>query len=357
MSYSLVYICILNWNGWKDTIECLESVFRLDYDNYRVIVCDNNSADGSLEYIKAWAEGRLDVYLPQDNPLRRLSFPPVSKPIPYCNHDRKDAENGDKKDCESKLILIQTGDNLGFAGGNNVGMRYALARNDFEFLWLLNNDTVILPDSLFYMANKLKCDTRTGICGSKIAYYHDDSHVQTLGGGRYNKWLGITRHIDAFQETDKNNDETLVVSKMDYVMGASMLVTSNFLFQIGLMCEDYFLYFEELDWAQRSKGLYLMTYADKSLIYHKEGATLGSSSIMANKSFISEYYGVKSKLIFSKKYYIYLSPCVYFAVILSFAKRLFKREYKKAILIINAMLFDYTENDLKRLKAYDKKKY
>ena len=84
MKYSKVYIIILNYNGWADTIECLESVLKNDYPNYQVIVVDNNSPNNSMEYIKAWAEGKLDVWVKPAHPLRHLSFPLVKKPIPIC---------------------------------------------------------------------------------------------------------------------------------------------------------------------------------------------------------------------------------------------------------------------------------
>src|SRR3990172_7009722 len=117
---SKVYILIVNWNGWGDTVECLESVFRNDYPDYQVIVCDNGSEDGSLDLIRAWAEGNLDVFVPEDNPLRRLSIPPFAKPVPWVELDREQAETGGAGARDgARLILVQTGANLGFAGGDN----------------------------------------------------------------------------------------------------------------------------------------------------------------------------------------------------------------------------------------------
>src|SRR5450631_1463343 len=116
-----VYILILNWNGWQDTIECLETVFRNDYPNYQVIVCDNDSTDSSLDKIKAWAEGRLEPKNVENEYLRALSSPPVAKPVTYREYSRTRAEKGGAADDgDVSLILIQTGANLGFAGGNNV---------------------------------------------------------------------------------------------------------------------------------------------------------------------------------------------------------------------------------------------
>jgi len=99
-----VAIIILNWNGWKDTVECLESVFRIDYPNYQVVVVDNGSNDDSVEKIKDWADGRQEVLTPEPtHPLYHLSHAPVQKPIPFIEYDRKTAEVGDAEEREINL--------------------------------------------------------------------------------------------------------------------------------------------------------------------------------------------------------------------------------------------------------------
>ena len=90
-----VSIIILNWNGWKDTIECLESVFRIDYSNYQVIVVDNGSTNDSMKRIKDWADGKQEVLTPEpSHSLYHLSHLPVQEPIPYIEYDRQAAEEG-----------------------------------------------------------------------------------------------------------------------------------------------------------------------------------------------------------------------------------------------------------------------
>jgi GT2 family glycosyltransferase len=266
-----VYIIILNYNGWADTIECLESVLRSDYSNYQVVVVDNNSPNNSMEYIKAWAEGKLDVWVKSGHPLRYLSFPPVKKPIPYVYYSRGEAEKGGDPELEKRMeqnlsrgmttrypiIFIQTGENLGFAGGNNVGIRYALYKGDFEFLWILNNDTVVKRDSLTMLVEKAKCYReknigKIGIIGSKLLYYDMPNVIQGVGG-KYNKFLAVTKHIGAFEKDKSQYDNEKVLKKIDYIIGASMFVSKDFLYDVGLMCEDYFLYYEELDWAIRGR--------------------------------------------------------------------------------------------------------
>jgi len=307
-----VYILLLNWNGWKDTIECLESVFRIDYPDYQVILCDNDSRDGSMDHIKAWAEGKLASTVPDHNPLRRFSFPPIAKPIYYVEYNRKQAEaGGHEDDAKARLILIQTGANLGFAGGNNVGLRYALARDDFDYVWLLNNDTVIKPDALTKMIERMMVKPDAGICGSKIPYYHQPDKIWALGGATYNKWGAIPRCIGLSQNADKHYDRWEVESKMDYIAGASMLVSKPFLHHVGLLCEDYFLYFEELDWAVRAKGQYTLAYAPESIVYHKVGASTDTIDKPTEKRPRSIDYMYRNRLLFTRKFYPLALPSVF----------------------------------------------
>ena len=89
-----VHVLLLNWNGWRDTIECLESVLRLEWPELRVIVCDNGSTDGSEARIAEWARGALDAPVPTHPALAALVTPPVRKPIPMVRYDRAAAERG-----------------------------------------------------------------------------------------------------------------------------------------------------------------------------------------------------------------------------------------------------------------------
>src|SRR5689334_19162420 len=117
-----VYIVIVNWNGWRDTIECLESVLRNRYESYRVIVCDNGSSNDSVDRIREWAEGRLDLPSDSTHPLASLTRPGVPKPVPYTFLSRAEAEQGPLPNEVPPLVLIDCAANLGFAGGSNVGL-------------------------------------------------------------------------------------------------------------------------------------------------------------------------------------------------------------------------------------------
>jgi hypothetical protein len=348
-TYPKVYIIILNYNGWADTIECLESVLRNDYPNYQVIVVDNNSPNNSMEYIKAWAEGKLDVWVKQDHPLRHLSFPPVKKPVPYVFYTRKEAEKGGNSDLENKLtknisseiatsyplVFIQTGENLGFAGGNNVGIRYVLAKNDFEYIWFLNNDTVIERDALSKLVQKFekyeKLGKKIGIAGSKLLYYDNPKLIQGIGG-IYNKWFAVAKHLGVFEEDRGQYDNEDVLDKIDYIIGASMLVSKDFIKEVGLMCEDYFLYFEEMDWTIRGKKKgYQLAYCWKSKVYHKEGGSIGSSLKGERKSEIADYYGLRNRIVFTKKFYPKYLWSVYLGFIVVIWNRIRRAQWKHLV--------------------------
>lgn len=357
-----IYTIILNYNGWVDTIECLESVLRNDYPNYQVIVVDNNSPNNSMKYIKAWAEGKLDVWIKSDNTLRDLSTPPIKKTIPYIYYTREDAEKGGNPKKENELmskwtnekthpqinpsthyplVFIQTGENLGFAGGNNVGIRYALAKDDVGYVWLLNNDTVIEKNSLSKLVEKTefykKQTNRVGIVGSKLLYYDNPSIIQGIGG-IYNKWFGTAKHLGIFEKDKGQYDNEDVLKRINYAVGASMLVNKKFIKDIGLICEDYFLYYEEMDWAERGrrKG-WILGYCWQSNVYHKEGSSIGSSSRGEEKSELADFYGLRNRIVFTKKFFPHCLWSVYLGFTVVFFNRIKRRQWKRLNLILSIL--------------------
>ncbi len=281
--HSKVYIILLNYNGWADTIECLESILRNDYPHYQIIVVDNNSQDNSIEYIKAWTEGKLDIWVNPSHPLRKLSFPSAPKPIPHVYYDREEAEKGGNQKFETilekdipeeittkyPLVFIQTGKNLGFAGGNNVGIRYALARNDFDNILLLNNDTVIEKNAISELikAKKQYCDN--AIYGGRIYYYSDIDKIW-YDGGRFNEWLGRSTHINI----GKKNIPLKPIHKVNFITFCLVLIPNKIIKEIGLLDESYFMYVEDLDYSYKvcKKG-YKLYHVSSSKIWHKVGAS------------------------------------------------------------------------------------
>jgi GT2 family glycosyltransferase len=277
-----VVIILLNWNSRMDTLECLESVFRLNYPDFQVVVCDNNSSDGSLESIQEWAQGHVSV-TPASKKFDWIFVQTRPKQTLDCvRYSRDQVESLTEQREESELILIETGANLGFAGGNNVGIRYALKHLQPDYFWLLNTDTVVDKESLAALVDRASSDRHKtmGMVGSSLIYYWEPNKVQAMGGASLDRrttrmcHIGIGSPVDAIPV-----DGSAVEAMMSYVVGASMLVSREFVEQVGLMCEDYFLYYEEIDWALRANGRFDFGYAPASKVFHKVG---GSSQSVAS---------------------------------------------------------------------------
>jgi GT2 family glycosyltransferase len=322
------YVIVLNWNGWKDTIECLESVFRLDYPDLRVVVCDNASEDGSLQKINQWARGEL-LAESFNKSLSRLSAPAIPKPIPVQELTRHQAESG-AATYRSRLVLIQTGANVGFAAGNNVGLRYALGDPESAFFWLLNNDVVVETGSLAAMVKLMDEMPDIGICGSLNISYHHPDEVQVQGGRLYTRWTGRVKTPPSL----KVGKLTSCPARMDFVNGASMLASRAFLEQVGLMEESYFLYFEELDWAMRARGKFKLGYSRESVIYHKEGAAIGTNRDRMKRSLLSEKYLSRNRIIFTKWFFPWALPSVFASTFLAALHRLCHGDWERARVIV-----------------------
>lgn len=326
-------VILLNWNGWQDTIECLESVLRLRHSDFRVIVCDNGSTDDSLAKIRDWANG--DLLASCSNPeLSHLVVPPVLKPIPFLELTRQQAESSGACD-QAGLVLIQNGVNLGFGGGCNVGLRYALRDKACQFLWLLNNDTVVEPDSLSALVDLVQRRPDLGPCGSLIRCYRDPKLIQARGGYGYCPWTGRARRS---QRRTVESIDAIDAPAISFVSGASMLVSRTFVESIGLIEESYFLYYEELDWAMRAKKRFSLGYSPQSIIYHKEGATIGSNSNRRQRSPLSDKYLSHSKVLFTKRFIPWALPTVLLTVCLAAAQRMCRGDVKRAYGMLAFML-------------------
>jgi len=332
-----VAIIILNWNGWKDTIECLESVFRNTYPNYQIVVVDNGSTDGSINKIRAWAEGKQGVLTPEStHPLYYLSHPPVKKPIPYICYTREEAEGCGNFKLEEKitkelleqvkinseesnstsvypLIFIQTSENLGFAGGNNVGIRYASVKKDFDYIWLLNNDTVMDRNALVGMVKLAESDERIGIVGSKLLFYAKPNIIQVLGGTNKITWKNTGGVPICCSKKDKNRFNNNFELK-GYICGASLLAKKELVKTINLLDENYFMFTEETDWCfKASKKGWKLFCNGKSKIWHKVGASSKNNVGKIFSIHYYDYYGTRNHLYFVRKHFhkYFILACIY----------------------------------------------
>ncbi|MGB2883829.1 MAG: glycosyltransferase, partial [Rhodoferax sp.] len=169
-----VCVIVLNWNGWRDTVACVASLLQMDGDNFTVLIVDNNSSDDSVRHISQ-------------------AFP--------------------------TLKLLHAGSNLGFGGGCNVGIRYAL-QHGAEYVWLINSDATVDRGALSALVHVADHDQSVGAVGSVVFEAEDTARVQLWGGGRVNLWLGRSTHC-------------LAAGAVDFVSGASMLLRGTALNEVG----------------------------------------------------------------------------------------------------------------------------
>lgn len=293
-----VSIVLVNWNGRRDTLECLEAVFRLSYPNFSIIVCDNNSSDESVEAIEAWARDEVEVVPQSEWFAPRMQSPQRMAKVPCVVLTRAEAEGLSAPPADSRLFVIRTGGNLGFAGGNNVGLAFAMRCLRSAYAWLLNTDT--FPDrlALSELVDRASQGRDLGMVGSSLVYYWRPTTVQAFGGARMDQETTEISHIgEGGAIKSIPSDPQPIEAQTAYVVGASMLVTRAFLLDVGLMTEAYFLYYEEFDWAKRMAGRYVVGYAPRSIVYHKAG---GSSRRVA--SLVAERYMWRNRIRFFSRF-------------------------------------------------------
>ena len=297
-----VYIILVNYNGWEDTIECLESILKNEYEDFQIVVVDNNSPNDSLLRLKQWAQGNFVIDSPKNELLKSLSYPFAQKPIRSIWYSKTEAENGGIENetiLSNHLVFVDAGENNGFAGGNNIGIKYALKKNDAKYIWLLNNDTVIEKDALDYLVNSISSNDQVAAVGSKLLYYDEPALIQSLGSQIDSKSIyKLNKPIINTSKKNFDSDDLLDEIEVNDIMGASLLVKRAIIEECGLIPEAYFLYGEETDWnfSFQNRGYKLLTIP-KSRVYHKENRSTGGSG---NPTML--YYKTRNQFLLNNKY-------------------------------------------------------
>ena len=170
--------------------------------------------------------------------------------------------------------------------------------------------------------------------GSKLVHYWQPHTVQALGGGAFDEKTTIAKHIGVGLTLDVNNFSREEIEDItSYIVGASMLVTRSFLEKIGLMCEDYFLYFEELDWAYRAKSIFTLGFSPESIVYHKVG---GSSSKIQSLAALRFLYRNKLKFIARHAPSSFRAALIY--LLIDINRHFLKGQFRKALLSFETLL-------------------
>lgn len=249
MGEASVAIIIVNWNRSNDTLECLSSLNGINYDNIKVFVVDNCSNDNSYDLFKSFVRQEM---------------------------------------CNYRIELLRTKNNMGFAGGNNIAIKKAYVEH-FDYIWLLNNDTVVNSNSLKKLIDVIDNNNDIGIVGSKIYYYK--TKLIWFAGGCINTWKGKTSHLGL------KDDETTSIkynknTEVDYITGCSMLFRRNLIKEIGLLNENYFMYYEEVEFNIKAyQKNWKILFVHDSIIYHKVSISSGGENNLAP---ILAYYDIRN---------------------------------------------------------------
>ncbi len=239
-----VSIISVNYNQSTVTMEMLESLRKITYKNYEVIIVDNAS--------------------PSDNPdVIKDNYP--------------------------EITLIKSKKNLGFAGGNNLGIQQSTGK----YLFFLNNDTEVTETFLEPLVERMELDERIGMVSPKINFYHSPGIIQYAG---FNKMDPYTMRSTGVPPGCEDKGQFTEDQMTHFAHGAAMMVRREAIEKAGMMPDLYFLYYEEVDWAiQIKKAGYIIYLVPRAIIYHKESVSVGKKSPM------KVYYMMRNRIIFIRR--------------------------------------------------------
>lgn len=316
------YILVLNYNTWRDTIGCIESIINSSYKDYQIIVIDNNSTNSSeqkiINYLNGLEQPIIDKNIvPETEERKQLPYIYCNVNTDNCDFAQITKEYFQQEDNQKDftinfpIIFLQTNKNLGFAGGNNVALEKIRKDSNISNsskIFLLNPDTYIYKDTLAEL-NKVHEDFF--ICGLKIKNSNDR---EFLGAYRIIKSLGDLKAIKVESDIDK----------ADFIYGGALYTNKKTLIKNGLLPEAYFLYWEETDWCYdaKLKGVKFLIQSS-ARVFDKVGTSIG-------RGYLAYYYYTRNGLYFYKKYFKHFIPLLLFLNIIRVFIKVLKGNFKTA---------------------------
>ena len=290
MTLPTLGVVIVTFNAKDVILDCLESLLAAQGVQLAIIVVDNASTDGTPDLLWDWAAGRLNRPPSDDipfalaiasRPLRLLESDEA--PLPKTGHG---------------ITVIEAGMNGGFAAGVNVGLALLTARPGIDRFWVLNPDIVVPPGTPCAFATEPAPPGGFALMGGRVIYLDTPDQIQ-IDGGTINWRTGVTSNVN--QYADPVITPPPDPARMDFITGASMVASRAFYEAAGPMPEDYFLYYEEVDWALRRGGLPL-TYCKDAIIYHRAGTAIGSPTLGRPASPFSLYFKHRGRIRFVRRH-------------------------------------------------------
>lgn len=241
-----VAVILVNWNGFDFSRACLESLRQVDLPDFRIILVDNASQNQEASRLKK-------------------AFPEIE--------------------------LIENRENLGFAGGNNTGIRFALEQG-FSHILLLNNDTEVEPDFLGEMMRKFQRYPEIGVVQPLILFLQEPKKIWSAGG----KWLPSFGRAVTLGDRQPRAEYRVQRSELDWATGCCMLISREAILKAGLLNEQYFAYFEDVEWSLRFRAAgFRIHLAEKAIVYHEAGASSKNQTSEGTLSPAVFYYNVRNQ--------------------------------------------------------------
>lgn len=279
---SALGVVIVGFNSAPVIAECLESLFASEGAELAVVVVDNASSDDTIGVVERWASGAAPFAAAPACPVK---IAPVAKPVPVSTEPT------------GPLTLIRSSVNTGFAGGVNIGLRALQARADVSAFWVLNPDSVVASDTARRYAEAAR-GRDFGLLSCRTLYYERPAIIQS-DGGRVFRWNGVCRGVNG--GLPAASTPLPDATALDFLSGANIVVSRPFLDQVGLMPDEYFLYYEEVDWAFR-RGRFALELVPEARVYHHGGTSIGSGSHFQRPTPFSNYFNHRNRLRFVKRH-------------------------------------------------------
>lgn len=265
--------------------DCLSSLAASENADLRIVICDNASPDKSRDIVRNFA---------RDHQI------PLSEIEPHEFLTRNQTS-------PSHLTLISSSENLGYAGGVNLGLDYLMKSADVDHFWILNPDSVVQPDTASSYARSAAKAGRFGLMSGRTLYYGEGGMIQS-DGGWVSLWTGVCRNIN--QGEMDSNVSMPDVRRVNFLSGANIVASREYVVKTGKMRDDYFLYYEEVDWAMRRGDLPIVLSKD-AIIHHHGGTAIGSGTVHRMPSAFSNYFNYRNRMIFMRRFRPWAIPVSY----------------------------------------------
>ena len=327
MSPPTLGVVVVAFNAEDVILDCLESLLASQGTALRIIVVDNASTDDTVSTIHDWAAGDAIYAAASDLPFAVQPYP---KPVLLTG-----GVTSVDGPCHT-VRLIATGINAGFAAGVNRGLQELAGCADVDRFWILNPDSVVAPETAAAFATQPVTPAGFALMGGRVLYLETPDKIQ-IDGGTINEKTGVTGNIGLAASASAT--PCPMPSDIHFITGASMVASRRFYEIAGPMPEDYFLYYEEVDWALRRGNLPLV-YCAGGIVYHRAGTAIGSPTLGRPASPFSLYFKHRGRLRFMRRHFPRNLPYAY-AYSLAKALQLLLKGYPEEARTILGASFDW----------------